>query len=97
MYGYCPATFLLVDIPITVWQLLNVAVEIKTDHLSIAIDDRTAGIAAYRVTGVDEVHRRRQLQLRLPILESLRQIKGWLLIKARSTIVKAVESRLVRH
>src|SRR6185295_4073541 len=56
------AAFALVDIRISVWQLLNVAVEVDSYNLAGAVDHRTSGVAPYRIRGVGKVEGSRQVE-----------------------------------
>ena len=46
--------FRLLDVPIAVRELLDVAVEVQADDFAVSVDDGRTGIAADRVGGVDE-------------------------------------------
>src|SRR6185295_19800499 len=81
------APLALVHIPVTVRQLLNIAVEIQSNQLSIAIDDGATGVSPDRVGRIDKVKRRVQVEFRLSFPVPFRQIKGRLFIKAPRAVV----------
>src|SRR5262245_10186630 len=89
--------FALVDVEIAIRQLLNVAVEIYADDLGVAIDDRTARIAADGVGRVDEVERGREVQHGFRVFPTRRQIVRRLLVEAGGAVEQSVEGRLERH
>ena len=84
----------VVDVPVAVGQLLDVAVEIQPDDLGVAVDDGAAGAAADGVGRVNEVEGRRQIDLRAALLPARRQIVGRLLAETFGAVVEAVEGRL---
>ena len=62
--------FVFFDVPVAIREFLQVAVEVQADEFAVAVDDGRAGVAADRVRRVDEIERRREIDLVAAVLET---------------------------
>ena len=93
MHRNGPPTFGLVDVHVTIGQLLQIAVEIQPDNLRVAIDDRAAGVPADDVRRVHTIEGRGQVQLVFALDPARWQVKRRLVVVLRRSPVETVEGR----